>query len=193
VTGLAIGGATFGVVGAVAGAAGGYALGQALGNKYDPGQPLGYPQRVNNSLLATIIPGVAGAVLGVALFAGAGPMGWIMAGMTGFALGNLVARLLFPQLYYGGAFTPMARTFSSPTVTGQVAPVVGRFSNAVAVPQAPSSPAQDLGQLRDTFIDAMRAYVRALSSGSVDVKQNTREAYEKARKAYDDAKAAALQ
>ena len=190
VAGLAIGGATMGPVGAVAGGIGGFALGNAVATKFgkDLG-PQGYPQRVNSNWLLNMLPGVAGAVLGIALTASMGPLAWIVGGVAGFAIGGLAARILFPQVYYGGTVYPTQRTYNS--TTPSVSVNLGYQQPYSSIPSAPSS-SVDLQDLKDGFYEAMSRYREVLKNGTVEEQKSAREVYIKAQNTYLDAKKAAL-
>ena len=190
VAGLAIGGATMGPAGAVAGGIGGFALGNAVATKLGPDLgPQGYPQRVNSSWMLNMIPGVAGAVLGIALTASMGPLAWIVGGVAGYAIGGLAARMLFPQLYYGGTVYPTQRTYNS--TTPNVSVNLGYNQPYSSIPAAPTSTV-NLQDLKDDFYEAMSKYREALKNGSVDEQKSAREFYIKAQNTYLDAKKAAL-
>lgn len=191
VTGLAIGGATFGVVGAMAGAVGGWALGQVVQDKlYPDQQTLGYPTQVNESLMASLIPGLAGAVLGAAVVWGMGPLAMIVGGVTGFFLGKLLAKVMFPQLYYGATVYPEAnRTFQyryTPSVGA--ATVADRMSVA---PAAPASTTESLEDLKASFYRSMHDYREALAGGDRTAQLEARAVYLEAQTRYFDAKRAA--
>ena len=189
VAGVAIGGTTMGPVGAVAGGIGGFALGNAVATKFgqDKG-PLGYPQRTNSSWMLNMLPGVAGAVLGIALTASMGPLAWLVGGVAGYAIGSLAARVLFPQVYYGGTVYPTQRNYN---LTPSVNINLGYNQPHYSTPAAPVGTV-DLQDLKDKFYGAMSDYREALKEGSVEEQKEARSVYIKAQSAYLEAKKAAI-
>jgi len=182
VAGLAIGGAAMGPVGALAGGVGGFALGNAVADKFGPDLgTIGYPQRINTGLMASLIPGMAGAVLGLVVTASMGPLAWVIGGVAGFFVGQFLARVIFPQMYYGGNVYPVERTYqySAPTVQA-----------TVTRQSTPSAPTTSLVDLKKTFYDAMSTYRQALTGGSEGDQHEARALYLKAQQDYFDAKRA---
>jgi hypothetical protein len=119
-----------------------------------------------------------------------GPLAMIVGGVTGFFLGKLLARVMFPQLYYGATVYPEAnRTFQYQyTPAAGAATVADRMSVA---PAAPTATAESLEDLKASFYQSMRDYREALSGGDRAAQQEARAIYLEAQTRYFDAKRAA--
>ena len=189
VAGLTIGGISMGPVGALAGGIGGFALGNVVANYYTDGDnPVGPAEKINSSFLANFLPGIAGAVAGIAITAGMGPLALMVGGATGFFLGKMLARVLFPQIYYGGPeFQQSSVVYTgTPTMSGTLNYPGTSPSFKPAAPVSEVS----LSDLKTQFYDSMRDYKDAMSTGGVEEVKTARSQYLEAQNSYFDAKRA---
>ncbi len=185
-------GSGFGIIGTVIGGMAGYWLGGKLADILHPGYPYGYPQRVGSG---PAIAGLMGAAMGALMASGAGMVWMIAGGLAGYYVGRLVARVLFPQLYYGGVFYPVYRQ------TGGVQYPYSGYNPYSTYPQIyrpkyPSSPttsaAEDIEELKAKYEKALADYRNTLRTGDIEKITMAREAYKEAERAYWEAKSAAM-
>jgi len=192
VAGLAVGGAALGPVGALAGGISGFAMGNAIANHYVSGDnPVGPEEKINSGFMVNFLPGIAGAVAGLVITAGMGPLALMVGGATGFFLGKLLAKIMFPQVYYGG---PVYER-STPTFRGRPS-VSGTLNNqGMANSFMPASPVTevDLSELKSNFYDSMHAYSEAMKTNDTEKIKSARGSYLNAQNIYFDAKRAKMQ
>jgi hypothetical protein len=186
VAGLTVGGLAAGPVGAMAGGIGGFTLGNAVAKHFIDGtNPVGPAEKVNSGFMVNYLPGIAGAVAGIAITAGMGPLALIVGGATGFFLGKILAQVLFPQMYFGGP--EYERSASTYTGTPAISGTLNTISSATFMPKAAVSEIS-LSDLKDVFYDSMSEYKAAMATGSSDEVKAARGQYLEAQNAYFDAK-----
>lgn len=195
VLGLAMG-AKFGWIGAILGGAVGVFGGQAVshmafGDSYYS-DAFDYRWKGQNNL--SFIPGAIGTAIGAFMGSSFGFFGMAVGGGVGYLVGKGVAKMLFPNLYYGGPapvpggygggyyMPPYASTDpASSTVTG-----------AGFAPETSAAAASaDLADLKQKFYDSMRTYKDALTAGDETAKEEARQGFLAAQREYFDAKGAA--
>jgi hypothetical protein len=187
VMGLAMG-AKFGWVGALVGGTiglfGGKAISSAIfGESYYQGGQSGYFQASNQ---ANYIPGMIGALIGGFMGSSFGVVGMILGSGVGYLVGKGIAKLMFPNLYYGGSyFSPGGGGGFYPNAPGDA---------EVRVEGAPASPVSSqasLAQLKDVFYQSMRSYKLAMEGENEQEILSRRKVFLDAQRAYLDAKRAA--
>ncbi|MBI4871105.1 MAG: hypothetical protein HY814_06020 [Candidatus Riflebacteria bacterium] len=151
-----------------------------------------------------ILPGIAGAVFGALVGSSVGgTLGLVVGGVAGFLVGQVFARVLFPGNYYdnyyaGGNYPwDSFRTLPTPFQSPNTYPQTGYYGGTTGYPPVGSvqegyypyagsavAPAGNLGVLRTNFFKATSNYEGVLKSGTVQQKQQARQAFEAARDAY---------
>lgn len=188
-------GAHFGITGIVVGGALGYFLGRAFGNF------IGGDSYYNNYYgyntgggLTSMLPGIAGGILGVVLTSGMGPVGMLLGGAAGYFVANAVGKLIFPQTTYGGQYyntnsTPAGYYYpSAPTTEAPVVQEKASETEAVAAPEA--SEIVDLPTLRARWLETMSVYKERLTGeATAEEKNEARLAWEAAQETYFKARA----
>lgn len=190
VMGVAMG-AKFGWVGAFVGGAiglfGGKAISSAIfGDNYYNNNANSYFSASNQ---ANYIPGMIGALIGGFMGSSFGVVGMLVGSGVGYLVGKGIAKLMFPNAYYGGSYNSPGYynngyvyspdSSASATVTAASAPVNSDLSGA------------SLAQLKDHLYETMRSYKTALEGSDESLTETRRQAYLTAQKAYFDAKRAA--
>lgn len=190
-------GAHFGFTGILVGGAVGYFLGRALGN-FLGGNNNGYYNDYygyqQGGGLSSMLPGIAGGVLGVVLTSGMGPMGMILGGAAGYFLAKTVGGLIFPQTTYGGQYYNTNSTpagYYSPRAPETTEPVVQEKASETEAVAAPETAVQkDLETLRAEWLETMGVYKdRLTNGGTADEKEAARKDWEAAQDLYFKAKA----
>lgn len=131
-----------------------------------------------NGLMTILAAGIGGA-LGMAL--AGGPVGLIVGGLAGALLGSFLSNGL------SAASAPLD------SVLAPAAPTISAPGETDVLDEGPATAGErDLAELRRSFRDSMKEYVRSLRSGDESRKEAAREAFAQARQAYDAAKKAQL-
>lgn len=203
----AILGGHFGFMGIALGGTLGFFLGRAAGSFLGLGTPIannyyGYQSAgglmgYGQGGMTTLLPGIAGAVLGAMAFSGMGAAGLLMGGAAGFFVAQAISKLLFPQATYGGAYyNPYNNAVQYQyrrSDTAPQAPVAETVvTPAPAAVEKASTTAPDLATLQQAWLKAIANYKDALTGNVPDAdKDARRQEFVDAQKAYFDAKRAA--
>ncbi len=192
VIGLALG-AKFGPVGMLLGGALGFFAGKAIssavfGDSYYEGN---YNYQFQASNKANFIPGAIGAAIGAVLGMKFGILGMAIGGGLGFLAAKTVARVMFPNLYYGtgGYQMPAQGGYYGGGYGNPWASVAPAASIEPGAPAAASTDAgDDLETLRQALYESMRVYKDALVGDDEAAKLSAREGFLGAQRSYFDAK-----
>lgn len=161
----AIIGAKFGFLGVAIGGALGFFGGKAIssmvfGDSYHSGSQSYYFTASNR---ANFIPGAIGAMLGAFMGSSFGVVGMLIGGGIGYLVAKGVARMMFPNLYYGGSYTPQ------PGYGGGYGGGYGYggIGSPYAPETAPSAPTtSDLGVLKARVDAALQTYHETMEGGT---------------------------
>lgn len=181
----AIFGAKFGFLGVAIGGALGFFGGKAIssmifGDSYYTNNQSYYFSASNK---ANFIPGAIGAMLGAFMGSSFGVVGMLIGGGIGYLVAKGVARMMFPNLYYGGYYTPQPGYGNNGGYSAYGSPL---FSEDAA--SAPTS--SDLGVLKAQVDSTLQAYHDSMEAGTdEDAIMKARLAYLSAQKAFLQAKA----
>lgn len=193
VLGMAMG-AKFGLPGAVIGGALGFFGGKAIssaiyGDSYYQGNNDYYFQASNR---ANYIPGTIGALIGGMLGMTFGWPGMLIGGGIGYLVAKGVARLMFPNLYYGETYRPIPGYGYGGGYGYQ--PYAGGQVNLRASESAPAAPGSsgDLASLKSLYETTLKKYQDTMAAGAPEPEiLEARLAYLAAQKGYLQAMSAA--
>lgn len=178
----AIIGAKFGFLGVAIGGALGFFGGKAISSAI-----FGDSHYTNNqnyyftaSNKANFIPGAIGAMLGAFMGSSFGIVGMLIGSGIGYLVAKGVARMMFPNLYYGGSYTPQPGYGGAYGGGG-----IGMPYASDTAPAAPTS--ADLGVLKARVDTTLKAYHESMES------ETDQDIILKARLAYLGAQSAFLQ
>lgn len=179
----AIIGAKFGFVGLAIGGALGFFGGKAIssaifGDSYYTDNQSYYFSASNK---ANFIPGAIGAMLGAFMGSSFGVVGMLIGGGIGYLVAKGVARMMFPNLYYGGYYAPQPGYGGGYGYGGAFAP---EDSTGAAAPTS-----SDLGVLKAQVDSTLQVYHQTMEGGTdEDAIMKARLAYLAAQKAFLQAK-----
>jgi uncharacterized membrane protein YeaQ/YmgE (transglycosylase-associated protein family) len=195
VAGLALGASCFGWMGAIVGGVAGYFVGDKIGQwMYPQGSQPVNPYMPKSKV--SLVTGLVGAAMGVALLSSFGWIGMSIGAFAGWNLARSVVKLVAPEFYYYGF---QRQGIVNRYGTGQAyyyAPETteaGASAPAAASNTESASSAKPLSELQEDFYQSMRDYRKALSE-NVDEEdiQEKRDSYTASQKAYEAARKGAL-